>query len=80
MKSSNKQKHMHTYVSPQESYTGRTAKNMYVTRKEKMYIHAYFQRKTSYTCTKPNNEQYYLRLIFQRILDVFLFIPIHCIF
>ena len=91
MKSSNNQIHIHihihkitytyayiyTYVSPQESYTGRTAKtNMYVTRKEKIYMHN--SRKTSYPCTKPKNESYYT--IFQRIFGVLLFIPIHYIF
>ena len=38
MKSSNKQKHMYTYVSPQESYTGRTAKKHVRHQKRKIYM------------------------------------------
>ena len=80
MKSPNKQTniYIYTYVSPQESYTGRTAKKMYVTRKEK------------YTCVIPEKQVIHVQsqrmnsitrvLILQRILEVFLFIPIHCIF
>ena len=35
MKSSNEQKHKYIYIYHPIKYTGRTAKNMYITRKEK---------------------------------------------
>ena len=50
MKSSNKQKHMYTYVSPQESYTGRTAKKH--VRHQK--------RKNVHSCVFPEKNKLYM--------------------
>ena len=70
-----KQTKTYIYRSPQNIYTGRTAKNMYITRKEKQYIRI----STKNMC--KTNERIILRAPDPlRILEILLPIPIHCKF